>query len=228
MKLRIFLVLFSIVCAVGMVTSGADLYAARQASDRGDVIPQPDHWVAFRAVTTRFTADGQTIRGHFFRQDDGSELSVEEFTSPSPATIRHIRNYTLGRYFQSSKAGEWQSGPLPGAPGARALNRFFTKSMRPYRPRLALLAGQNGALQAAEGLEAWISTNDDGTVLMLAPSLNFFPVVSNHLNGRRRILADIRIEPVERSLFEPAAGDAVTQVTQTSPPSARPPVQNHK
>src|SRR5262245_28323670 len=222
MIIRLILLSVSVVCAVGLVVSGADLYVTRQAADRGDLISPPEQWVAFEATVTRVVPDGTTVVGSFHRGEDGSELTVEivPTSSSSVTTIRHISNYLQGRYYHSSKARVWKSGPLTTGPaGPRQLRQFFTKSsgLRRYRRKLALLAGQDGSLSAADGLDAWISTTDQGSVHLLAPSLNFYPVVSSMLDGQRRVLSEIRVGPVPDSLFEPPPGEPVDFVTDPFP-----------
>jgi hypothetical protein len=165
--------------------------------------------------------DRQIIAGRFYRGEDRSELSIEEqfsSTTSSKVTIRYIANHSKGRYYRS-KGREWISGPQAAAP-SRPL-QFFTKAsfLRKYRGRLALLAGQDGSLNAANGLDAWISTTDEGSVHLLAPALNFYPVVSNKLNGSQRVLSNIRIGAVPASLFEPPPGEPVTFVEEPFPPA---------
>jgi hypothetical protein len=226
MKVRVLLLAACVVSAIGLVASGSNLYALRQSADRGELVPQPDHWVAFEATTTRTAVNGQVIRGRVFRGEDGSEHYVESVSdSSSNVTIRHIANYPKGAYYHSAKAGEWTSGPLVVPAGPRKLRQFYTNSagLRQYSRKLALLAGQDGSLEAMEGLDGWISTTADGSIHILAPSLNFFPVVSVMLNGQRRVLSDIRIGPVPSSYFEPAAGDYVRVIAETFPPGAPPP-----
>jgi hypothetical protein len=202
--------------------SGNDLYALRQVADQGELISQPDHWVAFEADITRVAPNGQIISGRFYRGEDGSDLSIEEQVSSSTSskvTIRHIANYSKGRYYRS-KGQQWISGPLSVATPRKPL-QFFSKSsdLRKYRGRLALLAGQDGSLNAANGLDAWISATDEGSVHLLVPSLNFYPIVSNKLNGSRRVLSNIRIGPVPASLFEPPSGEPVDFVEEQFPPA---------
>ena len=222
MIIRLILLGVCLVCAAGLVVSGVDLYAARQVADRGDVISQPQGWVAFEATITRIVANGLTVDGSFHRGEDGSEVTVERVpNSPSSVTtIRHISNYLQGRYYHSSKAGAWTSGPLHTGPaGPRPLGQFFTKAsgLRKYRRKLGLLAGQDGSLAAADGLDAWISTTDQGSVHLLVPSLNFYPVVSSMLDGERRVLSAIRVGPQPDSLFEPPPGEHVEFVTDPFP-----------
>jgi hypothetical protein len=222
--IRVLLLGVCVLSGLGLVVSGADVYALRKAADQGDLISQPEQWVAFEASTTRVTPNGQIIAGRFYRGEDGSELSIENAGTPSSnVIIRRISNYSKGRYYQSSKAGEWTSGPLV-LTGPRRHLQFFTKSsgLLKYRGKLALLAGQDGSFNAADGLDAWISTTAEGSVHLLVPSLNFYPVVSNRLDGVRRVLSEIRIGLVPASLFEPAAGDRVTFVEEPFPLGAQP------
>ncbi len=221
MRTRISLVIASVLCGAGLIFSGADLFASRLLANRGEVIAQPSHWVSFHADYTRTYVTGQTFQGRLYRNDDGSVRYTETSVTPRGATVHHIQNFADGRYYQSSKVGEWISGPLP-APGPRKLLSARSDALRKYTPRLALLAGQDGSIHSLDGLEAWISTTNDGSVHMLAPALNLFPVISNQLNGHRRVLSNIVIGAVDPALFKPPSGDNVTEVAATAPAFVRP------
>jgi hypothetical protein len=89
--------------------------------------------------------------------------------------------------------------------------------LKKYERRLALLSGQDGSLWATEGLEAWVNSTQGGSLLLLAPDLNFYPIVSTNISGSRRVLSNIRIKELPASLFEPPAGANVTFVNKPFP-----------
>jgi hypothetical protein len=221
MATRIFLLFACLGCSIGLLLSKTAARPTAQGLERGEVIQQPDTWVAFTATVQRTLPNGQVLNGSFYRGDDGSELLVEQVSDKGQTiAIRHITNYTKSVYYHSAKPSHWFSGPLLIG-GPRQLQTFYTRSpaLRRYPHKLALRAGDDGALNATEGLEAWIVSTDQGAVHLMAPELNFYPVVSTSVNGARRLLSNIVIGPISRSFFEPPPTDTVETVTDTWPPA---------
>lgn len=82
-----------------------------------------------------------------------------------------------------------------------------------YRHKLAFLKGQDGSFRATDGLTAWIYSNNEGTMRIMAPALNFHPIVSLSADGRREVLRNIEIGPVDGAMFFPPR-NAVVQPVQ--------------
>ena len=93
--------------------------------------------------------------------------------------------------------------------------------MTNYRHRLALTAEQatpgqslERALTSDTGMEAYQFINGSGTMMLVAPELNFFAVVRQSLsNGRREIYSNIRRAEFGSDFFDPPADAVVKQLT---------------
>lgn len=221
MRTRVLLILTCLVSAIGLVTSGSNLYALKQLPDRGEVIPQPDHYVSFEGDLTRVADNGRTFAGRFYHRADGSECTIEAGVNPPGPVLYTITNYANGRYYRSKGGRDWIAGPLIGTGREQIPPVMRTKALgglQKYTKKLALLAGQDGSLWSAEGLEAWLNVTQGGSMLMLAPELNFYPVVSTNVSGNRRVLSNIRIGTLSPSVFEPPPGANVSFVDTPFPP----------
>jgi hypothetical protein len=84
-----------------------------------------------------------------------------------------------------------------------------------YSKRLDVLTGGSGSLEAAVGLRAYQLANRNGTMWLLAPELNFFPVVQQAVaSGRREAYSNIALGEPDASLFEPPSGVEVVPLTE--------------
>jgi hypothetical protein len=86
---------------------------------------------------------------------------------------------------------------------------LLTPNLTPYPYKLALAKGQDGSLTSTVGLEAYQRTTTDGSIFIMAPSLNFFIVVQRTPVGEISY-HDIDVsEKPPKELFEPPAGVVV-------------------
>ena len=173
-------------------------------------LPMPQDWVPFSADVTQFNANGDKSLGRFYRASDGSTRTdlMVNYGDKVVKTI-YIENFTRRMYYRNlSGRPEWAQGELQRPDGhLRAMSwSSNAEGLAPYAYKLAVLKGQDGSLAATDGLSAYIFTSAAGTVRVMAPDLNFFPVVSSPVAGVRRVHTNIEVGEQEPSLFEPLPG----------------------
>lgn len=205
-------ILGSLAIAVGVFAAHART-RAQQYQELASLVPQPADWVAFQADVTVTHADsGVRIEGRFMRASDGS-TRLETGQERDEPRIISINNLQLVRHYVMRLDGSWVSSPLgvASADEVRPIQyRTDTPHFVKYPKRLALMQGQNGSLNASEGLVAYQYVNGTFTQHFLVPELNMFSVVRNRPDGRREIYNGIRLEEPPSELFQPPAGAVVT------------------
>jgi hypothetical protein len=172
----------------------ADASSVAQEQPGAEIL-QPSGWVAFQADVEITQRGKPLILGSFYRGSDGSvRLETWDAKDPSQRVISIKNKTTRTRYVKPpDKAGVgWKSYPLG-------------ETTQPYRYRT------NSHIRAhssrVEGYSLYLSIGPEGDTRLLAPDLNFFPlVVQGVKDGRREVYKNIkRIEP-PASLFEPPSG----------------------
>jgi hypothetical protein len=130
-----------------------------------------------------------------------------------------IQNLIDGVLYRNLGNPEWQSMPLPNTEKLRAPRPWSSaaRGLTPYPYKVALLRGQSGSLSSPEGLDAWIYSNETGTLRLLVPDLNFFPVVQSPVSGFRRVFHSIVIGEVPTTLFNPPDGAPIKEVPAPQP-----------
>jgi hypothetical protein len=170
-----------------------------------DEIAQPSDWVPFDAdVQISFPSKASSIDGRFFRGSDGSSR-LETWDRKDPSTkVISIKNIARVRQYVSSPANGWKANPMLLPPNGwhPARYRASMKNLVPRRDQL-------------EGLQLYQLTGPEGDVEVLAPALNFFPVVRQYIkDGERWGYSNIRVREQDPALFEPPPGAAVTERTE--------------
>lgn len=184
----------SMVAAVALVAF--DRRAASRA-DEGRLLPeerqelaQPLDWVPFQAdVEIAAPGDAAVVTGTFSRAADGSESMTTGRGGRHVVAIKNIARQTAFLY--SPRFG-WKSHPmeLPDA-GWHPIR---------YRPNVNLAKHP----ERIEGYEVYRTTSPDGDLLLMAPDLNFFALVSQHgRSGQRIQYKNIRIGEPSPDLFLP-------------------------
>lgn len=207
--------------ACGFFTGAAIGTGTAKQAERPYALGQPSEWVAFTADIFQLNVKGDKSFGRFRRSSDGStRTDIQLNYGDRIVPMIDIENYRSRRYYRHTGGDSWLTGPLaypddafkpkPWSSAAQGLKR--------YAHKLALLKGQNGLLTADSGLEAWIVLNETGTMRLLAPALNFFPVVQSPVVGTRRVYSNIELVDSSPSYFEPPAGASLTE-RDTRPPS---------
>jgi hypothetical protein len=185
-------------------------------------LPGPSQWIPFTAVVT-ITVSGDDLRvvGRFFRASDGStriETKPAEHEGDPLVSINNVSEATSYR----GRGNKWTAAPMDIAPGEWRPRKFRAGApfLSVYRYKLRLGRGEgdvpiDGALTASSGLDAYQMLNGSGTVMLLVPSLNFFPVVRQTLAGRREVYSEISQTEPDPSLFKPPLGVIVTQLSES-------------
>jgi hypothetical protein len=126
-----------------------------------------------------------------------------------------IRNLSKRVLYRNIGRPEWLEQQLNLRPESFQPRPWSPKTvgLYPYPHKLALLKGQDGSLTAKEGLDAWIYSNELGTMRLMVPALNFFEVVQSPVSGLRRVHSNIEVGATnDDSLFEPPPGAVVQQI----------------
>jgi len=204
---RFLLATFCCVMAGALI---AQNWSKASAYPSTDLLPQPAGWVPFSADAELIQPGGQKYHGRFLRASDGST----RFTlTPDRSAVPHItiRNVTQVRYYIGAN-GQWITGPMDLPPGGYKPHKYRAsmKGLSPYADKLALTKGGDRSLRAAKGLDAFRYVTRTGTVWLLAPALNYYPVLKVFLDGRRLEFSEIEIGEPDRSQFVPPAGAVLT------------------
>lgn len=196
-----------------IVHSGAAHAAAQSTVPRGQVIPQPDGWVAFSADVVVTHVDGrQTGHGRFYRDAHGCGRLE---TGPEGETaIIYIHNVLRSEYYvwNRKRGEEWYSGPmkLPAA-GWKPVQRLDTVTGLEKHPTFVeVRRGQPYNLEAASGFTAYRYSNLAGSFSLQVPDLNFFEILKQSPEGRREVYSNIEVAPQPEEFFRPPDGAAVT------------------
>jgi hypothetical protein len=186
-------------------------------------LSQPNDWVAFAADILQFNSAGDKSVGRFRRGSDGStRTEIQLNYGDRIVPMIDIENLTTRRYYRFLGGDFWLTGELAYPDNAYKPRPWSSAApgLKPYGRKLALLKGQDGSLTADTGLEAWIVANDTGTMRLLVPALNFFPVVQSPIVGRRRVYSNIEFVDSPATMFDPPPGAALKQ-RDSRPPLGR-------
>lgn len=206
---------------VGSVTLLALIAAASAAvsSLRNEEIPvieQPAAWVPFEATVEVSKPAYPRAVGRFYRSDDGS-TRLETGPEDGTVNIVSIKNIARATIYVKSTTGQWVSHPmkLPTGGYRPAKMRVATVGLSQFPFKLALQKGQNGSLRSnSAGLDAYHYVTPSGNVWLMVPSLNFFPVLQETLEGRRELYSNIVVGGQPAELFEPPPGAVITVNTR--------------
>lgn len=164
-------------------------------------IPRPDGWVAFGSdVEITDDKDPRVLTGKFYQDSNGSTY-YESGPNPSgsavsqdpdhPNNVITIFNIPLGKAYIRGKSGRWESHPLG----------IDSKQWRPKRYRYNAYVREH-----PERVLGWTvvkSTNAKNTgYTLMAPGLNFAPLVWRRTSDTRRLL-NIQLGDPDPELFLP-------------------------
>jgi hypothetical protein len=177
------------------------------ASEPGPEIPQPDGWVPFEADVEITLPGAKLVLGKFHRASDGSSRQEAWGDDPSERTI-DIVNSERGELYRFSKRRGWRSKPTQ-APPVRLRYRIG-RYTSPYADRV-------------EGYVVYLQTGPSGDAFLVAPDLNFMPLVTQDVStGKRIVYKNIKKGEPARALFLPPPGVEVAKELRlpATPPSA--------
>jgi hypothetical protein len=167
-------------------------------------IAAPETWVPFtaelRQVKPKPNAAPQVIVGRFYRSAGGSQR-LETWLENDPNRVIDIKNIPRALYFTTAREKAtgrqyWVEQPLKLLPGGW---KPIAMSERP--PDRVLLK------EPYDGREVVAVIVGPGMVNLMAPSLNFYPLVKTHIpSGERTEAHVISTEEPASELFEPPAG----------------------
>lgn len=199
-----------VILLLGLVLGTFVPMRAQSSSNRQE-LPQPTDWVAFSAVQTVYPINGTPQEGRYYRNQLGSER-WEITDSVAHKTIIDILNVSQSMFYTSSPGAGWVSRRTD----LNVLNhrpRHWATPMvglSRYSFRLDVAVRGSGNIRAETGYEAYVYAMSDGDVRLLAPDLNFFPVVQQRLGRYTRIYSAIQVGDQLADMFEPPAGVVVT------------------
>jgi hypothetical protein len=201
---RLLLVLTCGILAGWQIGARSAVFTHERKAPQRTPIEQPAGWVSFSADVEHREFNGRVFRGRYYRGPDGSHR--REMVGSDGKTSVVIVNFTKRIYFRglADPDRSWDSGPYE-APEVRFKPRGWFKEMvglAPYPFKVALRKGQNQSLTALEGFDAWIYTNQSGTVRLLIPALNFHAVVNNRIQGMREAYTNILVGGIEAGIFD--------------------------
>jgi hypothetical protein len=209
-KATVRLTVYAILAAVALTASAA-------RSQPVELIPAPENWVSFSADVRIYQRGSETPTtvGRFFQGADGSDR-METGPVEDPTRVISIKNIARVTSYMKTSAGRWSAAPMEISPerGWRPPKwRLGTPALTPHPYRLAIRAGENGDLQAADGFEAFVHVDQYGNVDYMVPTLNFFRAVRESPSmGYKALYFNIRLEPQPAALFEPPPGVAVEKL----------------
>ncbi len=143
------------------------------STEAGRIIPSPTQWVALSADFTRdFPGDQIDVAGRYFRASDGSDR-VETGPPNEPARVVFIRNIPESTYYSRrvDKDGSvyWLSGPM----------QLPKDGWQP--PKMKEIVGRIALLEEEYEGRAVAQVSSKGSIKLMAPSLNFLPLVNRHV-----------------------------------------------
>ena len=196
-------------CVLGGMLIGQNWVELSARAGAG-VLAQPAEWVPFSADVELVQPDGRKFHGSFARSSNGStrlQLTLDgtEQTSINIHNIGQVRYYLGG-------GSTWTAGPmdLPVVGYKPRMYRTGMRGLTPHGRKLDLLKGGSRSVQSKSGLDAYHYVTPSGTVWLLAPALNFEPLVKVFLNGMRLELSEIVMGEPDPALFVPPPSASVT------------------
>ena len=200
---------------VALVFVGLIIVAAR-AQQSGEVVSQPEHWIAVTYSRQFFQGDlpsgAKTV---FARSSDGS-LRVVEPAPPIPGRSGldsvMIENRAQARMFRRVGPNRWTSSPLAeqifgGQPRA-VLSKTTARQLNGTDVRISALA------QAYPHLTFWEFTNSRGNRVVFCPELNLLDVHGEIGSGVTTRVVDVVLAEPSADLFRPPQGDAIEERSQ--------------
>jgi hypothetical protein len=153
--------------------------------------------VAFDASFVRTEPGARKVVGWFHRGADGS--TREESNADGPAKPVTLIMNVARRLQYRFEEGVWASFPVHFPPNGWHPDPV-ERDPRKFTPAPAI-----------EKIAVFRFVNPQGLVLLVAPGLNYFPLVTERPNGGREVFSSVFVREQPEGLFEPPP-DAVVQV----------------
>jgi hypothetical protein len=156
-------------------------------------ISEPDvAWRAFRGEF-RSVSDGVETRGRYWRHRDGS-VRKETLGPDGQAAFITIENLSASRFYSFS-AGSWTAQPL-----RVPARRMFPPTGADF-PNATPHAGRVAGYRVVGAYTVL------GTLMLRAPSLDYFPLVEDHPHPALRVeFLSVTEEPIAEAVFSPPPG----------------------
>lgn len=202
--------MFALMVPIGVLilSAAAQSQAPRSQSERVSPtreIPQPPTWAPFEADFSVTVPGEPTVRGVFSRASDGSTRRESWPETEPTKRVISIKDFTQGVQYLRFQDGE------RGIYGWKSFELKEARTPRRYRVNQNLLPHD----VIIEGLPTYRQTGVRGDVRVLAPDLNFFPVITQLIaTGRREVYTNIRRVEPSRDLFSPPPGASIEPLSR--------------
>jgi hypothetical protein len=189
--------------AAVVAAKGRRQSAGTNATQAVTLIDAPTAWVAFTADYVKGYPGKDEVLGRFFRTSNGSDR-LESGPPDDPSRVVFIHNIARGVYYTKRIAADghvfWISGPMALPPdGWKPMQMTEEKGVRVQ-------------LHATIEGRTVIQTGTRGIVSLLAPSLNYHPMVRRDIaTGYHELFRNVKLEEPAEALFEPPPGAEVRQ-----------------
>jgi hypothetical protein len=174
-----------------------------QAPQSGDAIEAPSSWVPFAASFRGGVPGAEKVFGRVYRSSNGSDR-VESGPTADDLRMVYIRNTQRNVYYARrgwEKPGGtvyWEQGPM----------QLDESGWQPVQMRTA--PDRVVLAQRLEGRQVVQVNAGSGEVHLVAPALNFYPVLKTRLlTGEQWRTLDIQVGEQAGNLFEPPAGSEI-------------------
>lgn len=173
----------------------------RQATDASQavtLIDAPTAWVAFSADYVKGYPGKDEVVGRFMRASNGSDR-LESGPPGDPARVVFIHNIGRSLYYSKRIGADgrvfWISGPM-------------TLPADGWKPmQMREVPGRHVMLQDSVEGRAVLQAGSHGTVMLLAPSLNYLPLVRRVVaTGYHELYRNVTLGEPAEDLFDPPAG----------------------
>jgi hypothetical protein len=176
----------------------------RQPAPPGEamkLIDAPTAWVAFSADYVKGYSGKDEVVGRFMRASNGSDR-LESGPPEDPARVVFIHNLARGQYYSKRTTTDGRVVSISG-PMSLPADGWKPMQMREERGRHVLLQ------ESVEG-RAVLQTGSYGTVVLLAPSLNYHPLVKRVVaTGYHELYRHVTVGEPAEDLFEPPPGSEI-------------------
>lgn len=165
-------------------------------------IPQPNHMVSFAADFVQTETDGSRWTGKYYRRGDQSFAmhGTELFNGTAVAMVTIANAASLSHYLYRDTTGYWVRVPMKSGPPTEPLR---------YRLKTPELSGLLPETEPIAGFTVYRQEMGDGSMRLLAPDLNFFPLLMQLRSGMRQELSNVQLTEPDPAVFLPPPGAKV-------------------
>ena len=166
-------------------------------------LTQPSTWVPFTADLSITLSDGTREDGSYVRASNGSERWHLMRLSDG-RTLDEVSNVNQLRFYRSTGGNVWTRYNIPSRPAIVQWSSA-SRNLARYQFKLDIANGGSGDIKASTGFEAYQLILPNGTVHLLVPDLNFFPVLQQELGGTLKKYSNVMVgEPTQENFAPPA------------------------